>query len=119
MQIIVAVKGEHPSFSVIEMYVTPYDWWGELDDLDQIGFSELSAHQTIGFVIMVFDNDGDCYGCRRFYLPAGVLDDHFGNWLYISRDNKADVFIDGLLLPAQDTSAESLTWGRIKASLQP
>ena len=112
-------EGEQPSLSVIEMYVTPYDWWGALDDLDQIGFSELSAHQTIGFVIMVLDSDGDCSGCRRSYLPADVLDDHIGNWLYISRDNRADVFIDGLLLPAQDTSVESTTWGRIKASLRP
>ena len=30
----------------------------------------------------------------------------------------ADIFLDGLLVPAQDTAVESDTWGRIKASLQ-
>ena len=111
-------EGEQPSLSVIEMYVTPYDGWGALDDPDQVEFSELSAHQIIGFVIMVFDSDGDCHGCTGpFHQPAEIFDD--GNWLYISSYNKADDFIDGLLLPAQDTSVESITWGRIKASLQP
>ena len=112
------VEGEQPSLSVIEMYVTPFDWWRALDDLDQVGFSELSAHQIIGFAIMVLDSDGDCPGCTGpFHEPAEIFDD--GNWLYISSYNKADDFIDGLLLPAQDTSVESITWGRIKASLQP
>ena len=53
----------------------------------------------------------------HFINHAEIFDD--GNWLYISYNNKADDFIDGLLLPAQDTSVESITWGRIKASLQP
>ena len=110
-------EGEQPSLSVVEMYVTPYDWLGALDDLNQIGFSELSAYQTIGFSVLIHDSDGDCSVCERWYLPAEH--DHPGHWLYISRDNMADAFIDGLLLPAQDTSVQSLTWGRIKASLQP
>ena len=112
-------EGEQPSLSVIEMYVTPYDWWGALDDLDQIGFSELSPYQILGFSVVIHESEGDCSGCGRFYLPAEILDDHIGNWLNIISYNRADVFIDGLLLPAQDTSVESITWGRIKASLQP
>ena len=111
-------EGEKPSLGVIEMYVTPYDWWGALDDLEQIGFSELSAHQIIGFSILIADNDGDCPDCLGpFWMPAGILEE--GNWVNVFRNNKADDFIDGLLLPAQDTSVESTTWGRIKASLQP
>ena len=111
-------EGEQPSLSVIEMYVTPYDWWGALDDLDQVRFSELSAHQIIGFAIMVLDSDGDCPGCTGpYHEPAEIFDD--GNWLYVSNYNKADEFIDGILLPTQGTSVESITWGRIKASLQP
>ena len=30
----------------------------------------------------------------------------------------ADLYVDGLLLPAHDTAVESMTWGRIKASLE-
>ena len=113
-------EGEQPGLSVIEMYVTPYDWWGALDDLDQVGFSELSAHQIIGFVILIIDNDGDCSGCTGpYHQPAEILNDNRSNWLYILSYNRADVFIDGILLPAQDTAVESITWGRIKASLQP
>ena len=112
-------EGESPALSVIEMYVTPYDWWGALDDLEQIGFSELSAYQTIGFSVLIHDSEGRCSGCRIFYVPEEIRDDHRSNWLYISDFNRADVFIDGLLLPAQNTSVESITWGRIKASLQP
>ena len=33
-------------------------------------------------------------------------------------DYMADLFLDGLLLPAQETAVESVTWGRIKASLE-
>ena len=113
------VEGEKPALSVIEMYVTPYDWWGALDDLEQIGFSELSAYQIIGFSALIHESEGRCAGCRIFYVPEEIGDDHRSNWLYIYDFNRADVFIDGLLLPAQDTSVGSITWGRIKASLQP
>lgn len=112
-------EGESPALSVIEMYVTPYDWWGALDDPDQVGFSELSAYQIIGFSVLIHESEGDCSGCRIFYVPEEIVDDHISNWLEIYDFNRADVFIDGLLLPAQDTSVESITWGRIKASLQP
>ena len=113
-------EGKRPSLSVIEMYVTPYDWWEALDDIDKVGFSELSAHQIIGFAIMIADTDDDCHDCLGpFWQPAEISNGSSDNWVNIFRDNRADVFIDGLLLPAQDTAVESLTWGRIKASLQP
>ena len=32
---------------------------------------------------------------------------------------RADNFLDGLLLPAGGTAVESVSWGRIKASLRP
>ena len=36
---------------------------------------------------------------------------------YLGR-HVAEIFLDGLLFPAQETAVESLAWGRIKASLQ-
>ena len=111
--------GENPTLSVIEMYVTPYDSWGDWEDKKETEFTELSAHQIIGFVIMISDNDDECDDCTitAFWFPTGIDFDgpEFAAILY----NVADIFLDGILLPAQDTSVESITWGRIKASLRP
>ena len=108
--------GENPTVSVIEMYVTPYDWWDAWDDLDQTGFSELSAHQIIGFSVEVIEQDcnPDCDGSGYSWYPAEIHD--YGSWIDLLRV-VADIFVDGLLFPAQDTAVESVTWGRIKASL--
>ena len=117
-----AAAGEQPAVSVIEMYVTPYDWWGAWDDIDQTGFSELSANQTVGFVIVIVDQDrdldfDDCSVCQgKYWYPAEIeldLPESWGKGLVA-----ADLFVDGLLLPARSTAVESITWGRIKASLQ-
>ena len=114
-----AASGEQPTVSVIEMYVTPYDWWGAWDDKDQTGFSELSANQTVGFAIVIVDQDrdqDDCVCQGVFWFPADIdLDgpETWGKGLVA-----ADIFVDGLLLPARSTAVESITWGRIKASLQ-
>ena len=110
--------GENPTVSVIEMYVTPYDWWDAWDDVEKTGFSELSAHQIIGFVAEVVekDYDPDCLDCSGYsWYPTEVHDN--GSWIDLQHV-VAHIFLDGLLLPAQDTAVESLTWGRIKASLK-
>lgn len=103
------------------MYVTPYDWWGAWDDIDQTGFSELSANQIVGFAISIVDQDRaleDCDGCPGIYwFPADIEPDDPPSWgIFLPA---ADILLDGLLLPAQGTAVESITWGRIKASLQP
>ena len=108
--------GENPTVSVIEMYVTPYDWWGAWDDVDQTEFSELSAHQVIGFSIMVNDTDGRERGTGPFWLPVDIYAERIDDLDLLN--GKADGFLDGVLLPAQDTAVESVTWGRIKASLR-
>ena len=116
-----AAAGEQPAVSVIEMYVTPYDWWGAWDDIDQTGFSELSANQIVGFAIVITDQDrrycdGDLCISKDWY-PADIelyVPEPWGVFLAA-----ADLFVDGLLLPARNTAVESMTWGRIKASLQP
>ena len=103
------------------MYVTPYDWWGAWDDMDQTGFSELSANQIVGFAIKIIDQDrnhNDCEPCSAAsWIPADMDVDGLAD--LDGRMQIADIFLDGLLLPAQGTAVESTTWGRIKASLQP
>ena len=113
--------GEQPAVSVIEMYVTPYDWWSAWDEIDQTGFSELSANQIIGFAIAITDQDRaqeDCDGCPgTSWFPADIEPGVPPRWgIFLPA---ADIFVDGLLLPARSTAVESITWGRIKASLQP
>ena len=115
-----AAAGEQPTVSVIEMYVTPYDWWGAWDAMDQTEFSELSANRIVGFDITIFDQDRDHNPCDPCpvaeWFPADLdvesLADS-GRGMQI-----ADIFLDGLLLPARSTAVESITWGRIKASVQ-
>ncbi len=108
--------GENPTVSVIEMYVTPYDWWGAWDDVDQTEFSELSAHQVIGFAIMINDIDERKRGMGPFWLPVDIFAERIDDGDLLN--NMADGFLDGVLLPAQETTAvESVSWGRIKASL--
>ena len=109
------VAGENPAVSVIELYVTPYDWWDAWDDMDQTGFSELAAHQVIGFATEVIEKDDDFITSGHSWYPLDIHEQ--GNWIDLTRNN-ASVYADGLLLPAQETAVESDTWGRIKASLE-
>ena len=92
------------------------DRWG--DTKDDTAFSELSAHRIVGFapVIHDFDPSDEDRGFAPIpWKPEGIDDDDAH--LRLGQD-VADVFVDGLLLPAQDTAVESVTWGRIKASLE-
>ena len=113
-----AVAGENPTVWTIEMYVTPQDRWG--DSIETTLFSELSANQVIGFGLIVIDNDptkGDDHDVA--WNPEAIGDRSEGrpsNFLLARGD--ADILLDGLLLPAQDTAVESVSWGRIKASLE-
>ena len=110
------VAGENPAVSVIELYVTPYDWWDAWDDMEQTGFSELSAHQVIGFATEVIEKDFIEERSSGFsWYPLDIHGQ--GSWIDLLRNN-ASVYVDGLLLPAQETAVESVTWGRIKASLE-
>ncbi len=98
------------------MYVTPYNWWGAWDEVDQTEFSELSAHQVIGFSIIVNDTDGRERGMGPFWLPVDIYAERIDDLDLLN--GKANGFLDGVLLRAQDTAVESVTWGRIKASLR-
>ena len=107
--------GENPTVSVIELYVTPFDLWGE--DAGETGFSDLSAHQIVGFSVEVIEQEEDpseC-GCSGFSWYPAEMEGQAWLDLYYSM---ADLYVDGLLLSAHDTAVESMTWGRIKASLE-
>ena len=137
------VFGEAPVISVIELYVTPYDRWGTFDGIEETEFTDLDpAGQVIGFAIdMVEDWDllpagaggrlrsrgsSSMVTCEQgigwSWTPEAMQpsDPRFGTEVDI-RNVRADFFLDGILLPAgagpEDTAAESVSWGRIKASL--
>ena len=118
-----SVAGERPVIWSIELYVTPFDHREGLTSPEGSVVSDLSAGQIIGFTIGVYENDeGDPHEQIAQLAPevhvmgsdSGVFDDVLGN--------VADNFLDGLLLPAgaepEDTAVESVSWGRIKASLE-
>ena len=119
------VVGEAPVFWSIELYVTPFDHRESLTSPEGSVVSDLSAGQIIGFTIGVYENDaGDPHEQLAVLAPevhamgsdSEILDDVI--------DSVADNFLDGLLLPAnvagpaEDTAVESVSWGRIKASLE-
>ena len=110
-----SVAGETPFISVIELYVTPFDWWGKgYDSAGDNVVSELAARQVIGFAMVVHDYDPPQeHHEQKALLPEGVdLAD-----LSLLR---GDGLLDGILLPIEPegTAVEGSTWGRIKASLK-
>lgn len=107
--------GENPTISVIELYVTPFDEWGE--DAGDTRFSDLSAHQIVGFSVEVIEQEEDFHECRCSgfsWYPAEMEGQAWLDLYY----SMADLYVDGLLLSAEETAVESMTWGRIKASLE-
>ena len=96
------------------MYVTPQDGWG--DSIDETPFSELSANQIVGFALVINDWDASVEISAPVSWRPEAIDDEDA-FIPLSR-SMADIFLDGLLLSAQDTAVESVTWGRIKASLE-
>ena len=114
------VAGETPTISVIELYVTPFDRWA-LDDIEGSVASDLNAGKVIGFGIVVFDSDPPEYDELAWpFIEATQPVDHNEAINFL----RADGYLDGLLLsPAgaesrEDSAVESVSWGRIKASLE-
>ena len=113
------VKGEEPFISVIELYVTPFDRL-VYEDIEASVASDLAAGQVIGFGIVVHDNDEPDDGGA--WVPEAMVPGS-PPALFRIFQVKADDFLDGLLLPGETggpagTLVESVSWGRIKASLQ-
>ena len=125
------VAGESPTISVIELYVTPFDRWGDAwDSPEGSVVSTLRADQIIGFSIGVLDNDLRTEGLRpNFWVPEAIFS---GGYRDIGYDEVfrnmwnrvANTFLDGVLLPAgqrefvDDTAVTPVSWGRIKAALE-
>ena len=111
----------NPIIRVIELYVTPYDGWQGIDSRpEDVVVSDLTAGEVIGFAILVGERD-DEYS-RGTLTPEAVQTED--PELDILSHYRADVYLDGLLLPAnaarpvEDSAVESVSWGRIKASLE-
>ncbi len=118
--------GEAPVIWVIELYVTPFDRWGETwQSPEGSVVSRFAADQVIGFAIAVLDHDPPAFDPQEWSAEVQQPDDTytwFTTFFNISF-NRADTFLDGLLLPADpagpgDSAVESVSWGRIKASLE-
>ncbi len=116
------VFGEAPVISVIELYVTPYDRWGAWNEIEETEFSDLAAGQVIGFAIMVNDRDDEELGGWPWTPEAMEPSNPRHGTEVDMRKVRADFFLDGILLPAgaepEGTAVESVSWGRIKASLE-
>ena len=115
------IAGENPTITVIELYLTPYDSWQGYDSGPEGAVvTDLTAGEFIGFAIIVSEEDGED-GWYPLTPEAVQTEEPWENLLFLYR---ADLYLDGLLLSAnpadpQDGSAvESVTWGRIKASLE-
>ena len=116
------VAGEAPVIWVIELYVTPFDRWGETwGSPEGSVVSHFAAGKVIGFSVVVLDHDPPAYDSQNWAVQVRQSDDSDSPLWNIFR-NRADSFLDGLLLPADpagsgDSAVESVSWGRIKASL--
>ena len=121
-----SVAGEAPVIFSIELYITPFDHRGEeLTSPEGSVTSDLSPGQIIGFAIGAYDADlpaAQDEDPLANYVPEAQVDPHRRVFEDIYRF-AADYFIDGLLLPAnpvepvENSAVESVSWGRIKASL--
>ena len=120
------VAGEAPVIWVIELYVTPFDRWGETwESPEGSVVSHFAADQVIGFAILVLDHDPPAFDSQNWSVEVPQSDDAYTAFTtyHNIRRSRADTFLDGLLLPAGsaepgDSAVESVSWGRIKASLE-
>ena len=127
------VAGENPTVWVVEFYVTPFDWLvlefpypdpDHADDPDYVDpaaglepgpesseASPLQAGRIIGFNVTVMDDD-----------IVGSTNEPDLLIIAYEYPMSTDSLVDGLLVGSDgnipgDTAVESITWGRIKASL--
>ena len=120
------VAGEAPVIWVVELYVTPFDRWGEESWHGPAGsaVSRFSAGGVIGFTILVHDWDPPP-DTEWINWGLGFQQSDERNRTYKNiQFHRADAFLDGLLLPAdpagriEDSAVDAVSWGRIKASLK-
>ena len=108
-----AVLGENPTFWLVEFFVTCFDRLNHLSPEDS-DVSQLTEGKIIGFDTWIVDYDDDSRLRAVFYLaiPDGS---ERGDAL------DASTMMDGVLLGPRgesgETAVQSVSWGRIKASL--
>ena len=122
------VAGEAPVISVIELYVTPFDRWGKSwESPEGSVVTDFAAGKVIGFTFVVFDYDppfdsGEWINWAPDVQRSDETTYHHDETTYHNvLIHRADTFLDGLLLPAEpggDSAIQSVSWGRIKASLE-
>ena len=104
--------GEHPTLSVTEFYVTPFDRLIQDSPAESV-VSTLSPGTLIGFILTIGDLDEE--GAWRAETAHSIVGQD-----YWSDTTNADTFARGLLVgpggELPDSAVESLTWGRIKAT---
>ena len=107
-----AVLGENPTFWSVEFYVTCFDRLNHLSSEDS-EVSQLSGGKIIGFDIYVLDFDNDSE-LALYYLGRPDASDRI--------PDDASALLDGVLLgpgiESGETAVQSVSWGRIKASLE-
>ena len=107
------VNGEKPSVWVMETYITPFDRL-VFESREETVISELEPNKIVGLRITVTDLDDPerQIGYDGLYSIPPIE----------SQPNPGpDFFADGILLPTdkRENAVESVSWGRIKASLLP
>ena len=104
--------GENPTFWSVEFYVTCFD---RLDHLspENSDVSQLTEGNVIGVDIYLADFDDDSE-IDLYYLG------NLGRPVDFEFDpDDASAILDGVLLgPTGDSAVQSVSWGRIKASLK-
>ena len=105
--------GENPTFWTVEFFVTCFDRLNHLSPEDS-DVSGLTKEMIIGFDIYVVDYDDDPGLRALYYLDRPENSE---------RDpDDAGAFLDGVLLgpggESGETAVQSVSWGRIKASLE-
>ncbi len=108
--------GEHPTFSVTEFYVTPFDrliW----NSPEESVVSALSPGTLIGFSLTILDHDDAERQPEGFhFITHFIAEGDYSSAIFRNADN----FVRGLLVgpggELPDSAVESVTWSRIKAT---
>ncbi len=109
--------GEHPTFSVTEFYVTPFDrliW----NSPEESVVSALSPGTLIGFSLTILDHDdAEIQPEGYHFITHFITEEDYSSAIFRNADN----FVRGLLVgpggELPDSAVESVTWSRIKATL--
>ena len=111
-----AVLGENPTFWSVEFFATCFDRLNHLSPEDS-DVSHLTEGKIIGFDFWVTDYDDDSRSRAVFYL-----DRPDGSVVGVPDTHDASSMVDGVLLgpggESGETAVQSVSWGRIKASLE-